>query len=306
LGQHRLLNDDTLWIFVTCSQEARHLDDVVFGVDVLRARGVANDRILVFCDHSKVAPHLDPYAIPTRPVTSLAAELSSLPAHRHAVVIVGGHGHVAGLGNIPAPPSLPILPAHQLFSAVRGIPGLALGIVILSQCYGGVFNYADALAYPQLVVIGATNLNPSLSMTISIRDPIRQADGSEGLRTWLANIFTVAFFSWLRSPTDIDGDGRNTLMDAYKHAGATSNEMLRSGKSGLFVQARKLEKSVGETEEQLANVAPDVDPTGLTRQLLTLQLGAQRQQLAEVLQNLYLHQEPWVLHANLAREALFV
>jgi len=305
LGQHLLLNDNTLWVFVTCSQEARHLDDVVFGIHVLRGRGVSDDRILVFSDHSKVGPHLDPYAIGSFPLSSLAAKLVAVPPHRYAVVVVGGHGHVAGLGPTPSPPSQPILPAHQLFSAIRAIPELVLGIVVLSQCFGGVFNYADALAHPQLVVIGATNLNPSLSMTISIREPIRQVDGSEGLRSWLANIFTAALFSWLRSPTDIDGDGQHTLMDAYKHAGATSNEMLRNAKSGLFVQARTFEKALAETEEELANVTPASDPTGLTGQLLTLRLGAQKQQLAEVLQNLYLHQEPWVLHANLAREACF-
>lgn len=316
MGQHQLTSGNTLWIFVSCSSDGRHLEDVIFGVATLRKRGVPDERILVFTDHPKVDPHFKPYGIAAHPVDEFEARVRAGPPSEYAIVIVGGHGHIGGLGNAPPPTSATaaVLPPHKLCTALRQLRDLQVGVVVLTQCFGGVYNFVDATTMPPLVVLGATNLNPSLSIKININPPLSQVDGSPGLSSWLANVFSLVFFSWLASPVDIDGDGSLTLMDAYKLAGATSNQLLVNSKVDLFNETRQLETSLQATAAELAAqqklalaVADSPDPAILS-ELLRLQIlcDAQDQQLKQALQKLYLHQEPWVLHANLAREIHFV
>jgi hypothetical protein len=86
------------------------------------------------------------------------------------------------------------------------------GVIVLTQCYAGIFNYLDALESPQLVVIGATNLNPSVSAEIKLPKAMQLEDGSTGKDKWSANIFALGFFAWLANPLDLDGDGATNLV----------------------------------------------------------------------------------------------
>lgn len=284
---HPVTATNTLWVFVSCSHEPRHLYDIIFAVDCLRHRGIPDAEMLVFVDHPTPGQHLHAYGIEAVfPVTALGAVLATARPHEHVVVTVAGHGSIVGLGIESAPPVRPA----ALIRATRSVPGIKLATLLVTQCFGGIFNLLDASTKPEMVTIGATNLNPSASLGIELSKPILQRDGSPGIVHWSANIFMMGFFSWLRSPTDVDGDGRMTMLDAYKHAGASSNEQLRQAKSGLFLHARKL---ASDLEAARASGA------------LPITIDAIDLKLTRALSSLHLHQEAWLLHASLARRIHF-
>jgi hypothetical protein len=265
---------NTCWLFVSSSTEARHLHDIIFAVNALRKRGTPEKNILVFVDHSAPQLHFGPFDISN--VFSLSAfsvELTKMTGYEVAVVTVTGHGHVTGLGEVGPPALTPT----ALVAAVRSMPGLQTGIVLLCQCFAGVFNLADARATPPLVLMGATNLNPSVSLTLSLQNPIRKSDGEVGLTTWGANIFMFCFFQWLSAPTDVDGDGKVTIMDAYKYAGAASNEQLRKAKGGAYMDARRRSASFETAQqENRPKVELDAHLAGLQQTLETLHLPIRR------------------------------
>jgi hypothetical protein len=256
-------------------------------VDVLRQRGVLDEHILCFVDHRRQAVHLQPYGIDNvYHVSQLVDVMSHVKPHSYVVVTVTGHGQVMGLGG----EAWPLVRPAELVAAIRSVPGITLGVVMLTQCFGGIFHLLDAASIPPLVLLGATNLNPSLSISIQLRQPLLQTNGAGGLSGWAANVFMADFFEWLRSPMDIDGDGNATLLDAYRAAGVRSNERLRKIKAGYFMQARTLASAL---EQASRESKPEI-----VRQAI-------EKQLQDTLEILHTHQEPWILHANLARQLQF-
>lgn len=303
--QHKLTRDNVLWVFVSCSDEARHLEDIVFAVDALRRRGISDDHWMIFSDHPRHAQHLGPYGMDGQayPETEFAARLSAAAPHEYAIVVVGGHGHVTGLGAPPVPPAAPVLPPFALCAAVRSIPGLVRAVIVLSQCFGGVFNFSDAQTEPKLVIFGATNLNPSLSLPTTLREPLKQTNQAQGLTQWAANAFSLDFFLWMRSPTDIDGDGALTVMDAFKFAGANSNARLRKTKLAGFVHAQLRVRRLEEAEAELVDAANGQDPMRLINAHLAV--NAVRTELQQAVEILYTTHEPWLLGAYLAVDMVF-
>lgn len=282
---------NTCWVFLSGSSEARHLHDVVFANDVLRKRGVSAQNILVFTDHPAYQLHLSPYGINnTFPCGDIAKELSQRQGFEFVVVVVTGHGDPSG---ITVGTGASINPA-AISAAVRGCPGIKAGIIILGQCFAGLFNYIDAgTSAPPLCVVGATNLNPSLSSLANLSAALKKSDGSDGLQSWVANIFLLHFFSWLHASRDVDGDGRSTLMDAYRHAGVHANTDLRDTKRDLHLRVEPLRTRLVDLTKQSMTPATQ------------LQVQAIGQQLAQALESLYLHQEPWILNAYLAMSIQF-
>src|SRR5699024_2527800 len=90
-------------------------------------------------------------------------------------------------------------------------------VIYLGQCYAGIFNYLDVKGTPNTILIGATNLYPSISY--------QSPDIS-----WQANLFLLNLFKWIKSPKDIDGDGKITVMDSFKYAGAETNRYCQQYK----------------------------------------------------------------------------
>jgi hypothetical protein len=281
-GVWKVTKTNTLWVFVSCSHEPRHLYDVIFAVDCLRHRGVADAHIRVFVDHPTPGPYLTPYGISAiHSVEEVASKLAATSRYQHVFTTVAGHGSTAGLG-----PTAHTVSPTKLLTDVRSVAGISHATLLVTQCYGGIFNLLDATQKPETVTIGATNLNPSLSAPINM-PPIKQKNGSDGVSSWTANLFMLEFFNWLRAPKDVDGDGRATLVDAYKHAGAATNQHLRAAKAGLFMQVRRLGEEL-ETARKQGKLPVEIDAIEL--------------KLNRSLETLHLHQEPWLLHANLARQ----
>ena len=284
-------------MFVADSTEPRHLYDVVFAVTALRNRGVDMARIFVCTDHVGAAQHLDPYAITNRHSLAAFDTVISQLTCEVVVLVVGGHGNPAGIGS-----PLMFSPS-SLLTKVRAVKGLQAGIVLLTQCFAGVFNYLDARTEPRLVLIGATALNNSISASITLPKPIPQADGTPGLHDWSANLFSAQFFQWFTARQDVDGDGALTVMDAFKFAGVHSNQQLISIKSRAFVVASQLTQKLITLAEQVSKdiKAGTTTPDALLRKL---ELDATEKALQNQLNTIYLNQEPWILNADLARNMI--
>jgi len=294
--------DATLWVFLACSQEPRHLYDIVFAASVLRRRGVPDARIWVFVDHARPEPHFEPYGIRNvLPFSQLSQALAGVPASRSAIVVIGGHG--AELGLVPKNAAAPFK-ASALFAAIARIPEVAVGVVLLTQCFGGIFHYTKADGHPALVVMGGANLNLSLSMNIELKTPLLQASGAAGLSSWAANVFAYDFFSWIDEQHDIDGDGALTVMDAFKYAGAKSNIRVRESKVHGFLavqdQAQVFRQALDAYKQAKAKSA-----TASELLVKRMVVEAAYTKLQERIEFLYSSQEPWILNARLACEVTF-
>lgn len=287
-----LSREGTCWVFVADTDEPRHLHDIIFGVYALRQRGVPDRNILVFTDHPTPAPHFSPYGITPLPLADLNRSLAAVSGCDGAVLVATGHGGIEGIGA-----GRTVLTPHSLLAAVRSIPGLSHGAIVVCQCFAGVFDIVDAATSPSLVLVGSTRLTNSVSAPLHLNKPVQQSDGSAGLTDWAANIFMMAFFEWIIAPKDIDGDGRLTLADAYKFAGVLSNFRLIQLKSALYLEVR----GAAARMEQLAALVRGPNPTAA--HMLDFQAGGEL--LQKKLETLHLHQEPWILNATLSREVSF-
>jgi hypothetical protein len=288
LPVYHLTQAETCWLFVSDSAEPRHLHDIVYAVDVLRHRGVPQANIIVFADGELQATHLKPYGMSdVHPVASLPEVIASLSKATSLVLVSTGHGTEHGIGR-----SGGVLTPHQLVAAIRACPNVTVAAVVLCQCFAGVFNLVDATTEPPLVVIGATNLNMSLSIPLALAHPLKQADGTDGLQRWSANIFMAEFFRWIGKPVDVDGDGWLTLADAYKAAGVSSNHEVRRIKAELFLEAHELAEELRALKSSTSS-----DPRPQSEQLRAQGL---RDLLDQHLQMLHLHQEPWLMNGRLA------
>jgi hypothetical protein len=285
----KVIGPNTLWVLASSSHEERHLTDIIFGFTSLISKGVNSAHIRVFVDHPLPDLHLNPYGVNRiNDLADLQAELAAEEGYDNVVLIIGGHGSHLGIGESHSQ----ISPDH-IVSAVRSIQGISFGVIVLTQCYAGIFNYLDALESPQLVVIGATNLNPSVSAEIKLPKAMQLEDGSTGKDKWSANIFALGFFAWLANPLDLDGDGATNLVDAYKYAGVFANEQLRANKCSAYQGAQELSDELRSAERLAASGDPQ-----------QFDIDAIRTALDQKLNFLYVHQESWLLHANLAREVL--
>jgi hypothetical protein len=292
--QCRITRTNAVWVFVSCSDEARHLYDIVLAIHTLRVRGVSDASIFLFIDHPQHVAELAPYGITANifSPSSLASELPKLQSE-HAIVIVTGHGGPDGIGAAPNS----IRPA-PLMGAVRSISALKAGVIVLGQCDAGLFNYTDAYFPPELVLIGATNLNMSISFPTTLSQPIQAVPGPGQLSKWDANVFLMHLCEWLASPIDVDGDGKISAMDAYKFAGSTSNKSINAIKDTLYVQIDQQMRSLNN----LLAADPATFPSPTVRQL---RIEAQIKHVSRVMIGYHAHQEPWILNANFAREIEF-
>jgi hypothetical protein len=293
---------DALWIFVSCSQEPRHLYDIVFAISVLRGRGVPDERVLVFVDHACPEPHFEPYRVRNVfPFAELTSRLARAPRSATALVVIGGHGAELGLvpKNAPSP-----FKATALYAAIASIPKVSLGVVLLTQCFGGIFHYTKADGHPALVVMGGANLNLSLSMTIELPKPLLQASGVAGLSSWAANVFGYDFFSWIGDAHDVDGDGALTVMDAFKYAGAKSNIRVRESKVSGFLAVQDQSQIFRQALEAYNQAkAMGVVPSDLVVKRMVVEAAYTK--LQERIEFLYASHEPWILNARLACEVRF-
>jgi hypothetical protein len=235
------------------------------------------------------------------PFDALRRQLASAPPSATALVVIGGHGAELGLvpKNAPAP-----FKASALYAAISSIPKVALGVVLLTQCFGGIFHYTKADGHPALVVMGGANLNLSLSMSIELPTPLLQSSGAPGLSSWAANVFGYDFFSWIGDAHDVDGDGALTVMDAFKYAGAKSNIRVRESKVSGFLAVQD-QSQVFRQALEAYNLAKAAGSVASELVLKRMVVDAAYTKLQERVEFLYASHEPWILNARLACEVTF-
>ena len=269
----RLLSDDTLWIFLLASSkeaEVRHIYDIAFGVTCLYQRNINSDNIKLIIDGDDftIRSHLNQF--PNFPMKSYyifsSKDLKTIiqnSSHKNIVLFVTGHGNFEE--GIDAPH--PIKP-YNLLNSVKCGKNTQNIVLYLGQCYAGIFNYLDVKGTPIIIIVGATNLYPSISYQFP--------DIS-----WQANLFLLNLFKWIKSPNDIDGDGKTTVMDSFKYAGAETNRYCQLYKSLC------LSRSI-EILEEMRSL--DKEKENLKRLALQEELSS--------MQNIhYNSQEPWILNA---------
>ena len=303
--QTTIVPKEAVWIFLSAQTELRHLNDIVLGVDSLKKIGVPQSNIYIFADQMRTSLELAVYGITDNiyKTSEFTEEKLKTIENEYAFAIVTGHGSELGL---PLSPPISLTP-HEFNLRLRSIKNLKTAISIMGQCYAGIFNFVEAYSDPKLVVLGGTNLNLSLSLQVSITPPIpgkmteinekgEEVEVDKNLDIWAANTFLYYFFEWIRHHVDIDGDGKNTVMDLYKYAGAKASDELRKSKSEL-VNEIKMDEST-----QLASLVKmknEKDTKESTQMLVDIH--AAQTYLNNKLEILYNHQEPWILNSNYAR-----
>lgn len=291
-----LTKDKVCWVFLTCSNEKRHVEDIVLGIDCLRSVGVPDTNVFVFSDQPEKNVILNLYKIQNN-IFELSDFKNTIPTLKdfdHVVLIIGGHGSQYGLeGNSFK------MPAQELVETLRKMPNIKAGVIVAGQCYAGLFNYLNVGEVdPQFVVIGSTNLNPSLSDKADLDAPIKSVSGQNDLQSWSANIFLLNFLVWLKKPVDVDGDGKKSMLDAYKFAGTHTNQQLRVSKSQLHYGVEVLKSE--QMERLMYTPDPRTAPQDYVRHLM--EVNAAQRAIREQLDMLYLNQEPWILHSQFARD----
>ena len=262
----RLFSNETLWIFLLASSEEpeiRHIYDIAYGVRCLENKGISPDNIRLIIDGDKntIYGHLK-QLVKTSYIISTSDNLQDIvkkSIHKNIVVFVTGHGYFED--GIDAPK--PIKP-YNLLTSLRSSKHTENIVIYLGQCYAGIFNYIKVAGYPKTIIIGSTNLYPSISCTL------------EGI-PWCANLFLFNLFRWIENPVDIDGDDKFTVMDSFKYAGAETNRYCQRYKGCC------LERTI-ELLEEKKQVNSSLELKALETELYSIQ-------------NIHYNtQEPWILN----------
>lgn len=279
--------DNTLWVFISGHTGEEDILDILWCSQQLASLGVGTEDILIFSDHPKSKIHLEPLL-----KGSLIGELDSFlqefpklvkDKHEHIMAVIAGHGgHVGVLsynGTVFKPH--PIVQTLKSGSKVKSIS------LVLGQCYAGVFNYLNVRGAPPVCIIGATNLhlslaNPTVAEFLDI-------NGNLVKWKWVANMFLLRYFDWLKLRNDIDGDGVVSVLDGYRHAAILSNDELRELKNKNTGLLRET-----EVELEKLKLEPESD-------LILARMQALKEEIENLKMTITHHQEPWVLHPDLAR-----
>jgi hypothetical protein len=299
-----LSSEQTHWIFLSASRdesEERHIYDIAFGVYCLESRGINPTSITLIIDGTDrnrilaLIKNASNYAYDIQ-TSDCMFDLLTKNTYENIVLFVTGHGNIEGItSNKPFKP-------YPLFNSIKMAPHLRMGIVYLGQCYAGIFNFmdvsgkrdGDSMLEPPLIVIGATNLFESISS--STKETLLSVD-----KTWEANLFLLYLFRWIKSPIDVDGDGKFTVMDSYKFASASANINYKQVKSQYFLAPFQHIESLRQIEKDIKMLTP-TDPT---YSYLLLKKQALERDYFNVLNIRFNHQESWILNSIPAQSVEF-
>ncbi len=289
-----LLDEKTLWVFISGSDEDRFLDDILFGIACLQHRNIPLGNIIIFVDQPSGMGFVSAHGFPTNiniyPTGEMLSVLSDGKKEK-IVIIVTGHGNQNGIcaDNDIKP--------YGLISLVKEIKNLKCGLIVLGQCFAGTFNFLEVKTQdsrskknisPEISIIGATDLHVSISSRVDI-SAISNLAGFQCNQTWLANLFLFFFMYYVAYPDDTDGDGFTTVIDTYKAAGIGANQLLINTKQHTFLAMHDLLLQHGGSQPGDGSII---------------------QRLTQKAHNDYLEksaivlsaQTPWILHANFARK----
>ncbi|HEB5191757.1 hypothetical protein [Klebsiella pneumoniae] len=292
-----LLADKTKWVLFLASSsepEDRHVSDLAFGIYCLENRGINPADIFIYIDGNNRGNIQKLISVGTNHQYNVKRSSDFFSdcddnTHDNIVIFITGHGSMHGLD------ALPPIPPYRLLNRIKTTPDLDRAIVYMGQCYAGIFNYlaagrqrrSDGKIDPEAIFMGATNLHESISSSTT-----ENINGND--YTWVANLFLLNTFKWISNPFDVDGDGKNTVIDSYKYAGTSSNVMNMSIKMNSFVQSVML-----HSQWSTAKTDYELDDQNQTKLLI---YRAYEQQYLSALNINFVHQECWILNSVPAQQ----
>ena len=268
-----------VWLFI-CEEDGqspRFMFDIRFFAESLKSRqeNEAYDNFYFFASNPDAMKDLlKDRGIVTNKVfacSELETEIKRLENIPFLGCVVSSHGDINGVVNIKP---------NKIMDLIQNIPGLTDGLLLLGQCYSGIFNVPKQ---SKICVIGASNFCPSISSKFNRVD-------------WVANIFLYYFAKWLKTPFDVDGDGQNTVLDAYKYASYYTDNELNSIKSNL---SKGFHTWCTKEVEDLQSLSLKVIKNPADSGLMALYQDAQRR-LGGRLSIYHNSQESWISDLNTA------
>lgn len=264
-------NQDTKWVFV-CGRDdtPRFMFDIINAAKIIKERqNDREDNIYYFTDLPSASSFLTANGLSAGQLYGISQLIPKLETFKDIAFlgcVVSSHGNIDGMEGIK--PS-------ELLNAMQKITGLTDGLLLLGQCYSGIFNMPRQ---SKICVVGASNFYPSLSYK-----------GIDDKCSWSANVFLYNFFKWIQNPQDIDGDGQHTVLDAYKYASSTTNDFLVAKK----IQDSKDFQTWCSKEYEEISVKP-------TNPMQKMDFEARMNRLDARLSIYHNHQEAWVSDQEVA------
>lgn len=211
------------------------------------------------------------------PLAQFETEIGTLNHIPFLGCVISSHGNINGAAT---------LNPNKILTCINKIPGLTDGLLLLGQCFAGVFNVPTT---SKICVIGASNFCESLS-----------SSHIKGV-SWIANIFLYYFSLWFTETQnqDVDGDGNCSILDAYKYASFRTNISLQELKANFSKTFHIW--CTGEVEKlyrisnQIINPKEDQNTYQLQAMYETVQ-----QQLNNNLSVYHNTQEAWISDINVA------
>ena len=264
-------NQDTKWVFV-CGRDdtPRFMFDIINAAKIIKERqNDREDNIYYFTDLPSASSFLTVNGLSAGQLYGISQLIPKLETFKDIAFlgcVVSSHGNIDGMEGIK--PS-------ELLNAMQKITGLTDGLLLLGQCYSGIFNMPRQ---SKICVVGASNFYPSLSYK-----------GIDEKCSWLANVFLYNFFKWIQNPQDVDGDGQHTVLDAYKYASSTTNDFLVAKK----IQDSKDFQNWCSKEYEEISAKP-------TNPVQKMEFEARMNKLDARLSIYHNHQEAWVSDQEVA------
>lgn len=270
--------EDSKWVFI-CGQEStpRFMFDIVNAAKIVKEKqnGVEAN-IYYFADFPSASNVLTSNGLSAGqlyPTSQLFDTISSFSNISFLGCVVSSHGNINGINCASD------IKPNELLAKMQQINGLTDGLLLLGQCYSGIFNMPN---HSNICVIGASNFYPSISAPIK-----------DGICNWAANVFLYFFFEWLKNPVDIDGDGQATILDAYKYTSYKTNQFLVRSK---IEDSKTFETWCLSEQRKIENPTTEDRDKGMTFMRI--------QELNDRLSLYHNHQEAWISNQNAAMRLL--
>ena len=272
-----LVGSDSVWILYSgepreSKDYLRFILDIEWGAKCLVNAGVSPNKIICFLDFihgDPVQADLVSHGYTVFLEKDFYAELSKINS-KVIIFASTGHGNINGISGTTTINPVPLV------DALKKVSNLQVVLLVLAQCYSGVFDYLDVKGTPATVIMGATRLHTSIS------------SGTIGLQH-CANIFWAYFFNWIQQPVDVDADGIFTAADAFKYSALMTNNAIKNIKTS---QTMTFESWCLEKIRELETIA---DTTLKTKK---------EDDIKKQADIYHTHQEPWILNANVSRSIL--
>lgn len=307
-----MLGSDSHWCIVSGHSDLNDIKDIFFAVTCLKTAGVRNDHIHIFA--SLNVSQASPDRLRCSDLKNILQHIWYLPGDfpsviskikgRNLTVVVAGHGSEYGIATDP------VISPEMMASTLLSKRCFKRVLVVFGQCFSGVFNWTNVrrknkkkaveacfLGGSGLTVFTAFDLlklgkQNNRFLTLESLNVLQKLMTQYKFGSWPVNYFLFQFFSWVLKPRDLDGDGKNTALDAFKYVSILSNE------NASLVAGFRLSHAVDQiVKHRLDSVASNNPWDSVVK--------ISQDQMEKDLADSLMPQDPWILNAHEARRIVF-